>query len=538
MRRMPVQSVKLGHIVSSEFIVCVSCYLHHFGHSLHQKISLYHKRVKMLRRTPVIVILGSTATGKTKLSIELANRFNGEIISADSMQIYKGLDISTAKATQNERSKAVHHMLDVCDMKTKTFTVVDFRDLALPKIQQLLENDKKPIIVGGTNYYIETLLWKVLISSHDRQKSNSNCSETTYHSISLEKIFETFNIDKSTQQHESNPICLHNLLKKIDPTTADSLHPNNVRKIRRAIEVYIESGRPMSDILMEQKSQTGSSYLGGPMRFEHIIFLWLKSDQEKLNARIDKRIDSMIDDGVLFEIRECYKLLKMYGIDSTRGIMQAIGFKEFLPYLEQYPDERYDMEITEYIRKNGGLSGQRKFLINKQYAAALKLLEQCLNDLCLHTKQFSKRQIKWIRNRLVSTKGRFVPSVYELDSTMAETNWHNDVFSKAEHIIQSYIDNVEPNVQPAQRMEHPTNNLNMHVTHQCDVCDRCFVGDLDFNAHINSNTHRQAVNRQRKHAMTKMNKRFILTQIIEGIWNYWNRTKNRIISFFWQNKNR
>lgn len=121
----------------------------------------------MLRRTPLVVILGSTATGKTKLSIELANRFNGEIISADSMQIYKGLDISTAKATAAERSMAAHHMLDVCDIKTKSFTVVDFRDAALPKVHQLLNDDKKPIIVGGTTYYIETLLWKVLISSDE-----------------------------------------------------------------------------------------------------------------------------------------------------------------------------------------------------------------------------------------------------------------------------------------------------------------------------------------------------------------------------------
>lgn len=500
----------------------------------------------MLRRTPLVVILGSTATGKTKLSIELAKRFNGEIISADSMQIYKGLDISTAKATREERSKAVHHMLDVCDMKTKTFTVVDFRDAALPKIEQLLKDDIKPIIVGGTTYYIETLLWKVLISSNERSDSNESTTlGDTYDSMSVEEIMMKLKINNF---NHDDPTALHDILAKVDPVTAQSLHPNNVRKIRRALEVYAETGRPMSEVLAEQKLQKGSSYLGGPMRFEHVILLWIKSDQEKLNARIDRRIDSMVNEGMLFEVRDCYNLLKNDGIDPTRGIMQAIGFKEFLPYLEKYPDESFDSEITEFIREHGGLTGQKKFIIKNRISDALKLLEDCLDDLRLHTKQYSKRQLKWIRNRLVSTKGeRFVPPVYELDSTEAETKWHVDVFSKAENIIQSYIDNVVPSVKPAEKNEHRAANLNMHVTHICDVCNRRFVGDLDYNIHMNSSIHRKAVEKQRKlataarttkatptAAVAKLNKRSVLAHIFHSIWDYCDRTRIRIMSFFWK----
>lgn len=492
----------------------------------------------MLRRTPLVVILGSTATGKTKLSIELAKRFNGEIISADSMQIYKGLDISTAKATLAERSQAVHHMLDVCDIKTKRFTVVDFRDAALPKIDQLLQDDIKPIIVGGTTYYIETLLWKVLISSNERASDSSKESTIlgeTYASMSIEEIVKKLKIDDF---NPDNPLAYHDVLTKLDPMTAQSLHPNNVRKIRRALEVYAQTGRPMSEVLTEQKSQKGSSYLGGPLRFEHIILLWIKSDQEKLNARIDRRIDSMVNEGMLFEVRECYNLLKNDGIDTTRGIMQAIGFKEFLPYLEKYTDESFDLEITEFIREHGGLTGQKKFISKNRITVALKLLEDCLDDLRLHTKQYSKRQIKWIQNRLVSTKGRYVPPVYQLDSTDAETNWHTNVFCKAEHIIQSYIDNVEPNVEAAEKNEHPTANLNMHVTHFCDICNRRIVGDFDFNIHLRSATHWKAIQRQRKlaAASTKRfkSKRFIFTQIIHNIWDYCNQTRQRIVSFFWK----
>lgn len=505
----------------------------------------------MLRRTPLVVILGSTATGKTKLSIELAKRFNGEIISADSMQIYNRLDISTAKATAAERSQAVHHMLDVCDVKTKTFTVVDYRDAALPIVNRLLDDDKKPIIVGGTTYYIETLLWKVLVSSNDRENSpplretgSSDDNETTttttkdYIGMSIEEIFNTLKPD-NLNGDEPMEMKLHKLLSKVDPVTAQSLHPNNIRKIRRALEIYIQTGKPMSTVLAEQKAQKGSSYLGGPLRFEHVILLWIKCDREKLDARIDRRIDSMINDGMLFEIRECYNLLKNDGIDSTRGIMQAIGFKEFLPYLEKYTDESFDTEITEFIREHGGLTGQKRFIIKNRTSDALKLLEDCLDDLRLYTKQYSKKQIKWIRNRLVSTKGRIVPPVYELDSTNAETNWHNDVYSKAENVIQSYIDNVPTNVKPAERTEHPTTNLNMHVTHFCDVCNRRFVGDLDFNIHMNSHVHRKALEKQRKtqkFTAATIQKRSIFEHISHSIWDYFSRTRSRIVSFIWRRK--
>lgn len=484
----------------------------------------------MLRRTPIVVILGSTATGKTKLSIELAKRFNGEIISADSMQIYKGLDISTAKATAHERSQAVHHMLDVCDMKTKTFTVVDFRDLALPTVNRLLQDDEKsPIIVGGTTYYIESLLWEVLISSNERAEPNAEM-DSKYSSLSFEQILHRFKVDESQRD---SPTILHDLLSKVDPSMAQSLHSNNVRKIRRALEVYIESGRPMSELLAEQKAQEGSSYLGGPSRFEHVILLWIKCDTKTLHARIDKRIDSMISDGMLFEIRQCYNLLKNDGIDATRGVMQAIGFKEFLPYLEEYTDESYDTEITEFIRKHGGLSGQKKFIVKNRISDALKLLEDCLDELRLHTKQYSRKQIKWIRNRMVSTKGRTVPPVYVLDSTNAQTNWHTDVYSKAENVIQSYIDNVDTYVSAAEKTEHPTANLNMHITHFCNACNRRFVGDLDYNVHLLSNIHRKALERQHKLARrNKTNnqvvKRSILLQIFSSIWDYCNRTRIRI----------
>lgn len=483
------------------------------------------KRDKMLRRTPIIVILGSTATGKTKLSIELAKRFGSEIISADSMQIYKGLDISTAKATQEERSQAIHHLLDICDVKTKTFSVVDFRNKALPVIDNLLHASKLPIIVGGTTYYIESLLWKILIGSNEASNTLS-CNETVKE---IKRVLSEF------ESNPLDPIVYHDLLAKVDPESAQRLHPNNERRVRRALQVFVDAGKSMSEVLTEQRSTEGGSYLGGPSRYEHVICFWMKTEQEKLNERIDRRIDSMIADGMLYEIRKCYNDLVEDGIDPTRGMMQAIGFKEFLPYLEQYTDESFDAEITEFIIARGGLTGQNKFIVKNRISDALTLLEQCLDDLRLHTKQYSRKQIKWIRNRLISNKGRPVPPVYELDTTNAETNWHDDVYVRAVDVIESYIDGRESIIKPAEKSEHPTSQMNMHVTHFCEICQRRFVGDLDYNVHMKSQRHKKATQKRNKTKNKAIANQTLGGRILNVIRNAFRNLRSKVISFFWRN---
>lgn len=224
----------------------------------------------MLRNVPLIVILGSTGTGKTKLAIELAQKFGSEIISADSMQVYKGLDIVTAKANKVEQSMAKHHLLDIVDAGRK-FNVVDFRDAALPIIDKLLETNKIPILVGGTNYYIESILWKVLVNppidgrkrkleSIDTDDVNivdvtkneaSDCGEIPSNQWYLNDKFEG---------HTS--VELHKLLQSVDPDSAQRLHPNDIRKIKRALEVYYSCGKTMTDIFNEQKNIPGGNDYG------------------------------------------------------------------------------------------------------------------------------------------------------------------------------------------------------------------------------------------------------------------------------------
>lgn len=455
----------------------------------------------MSRKLPLIVILGSTATGKTKLSIELAKRFHGEIISADSMQIYKGLDISTAKATKEEQLEAVHHLLDIRNAcsRQEPFHVVQFRDAALPIIDRLFLEEKLPIIVGGTNYYIESLLWKVLVepSATDKEPQRKTIEKTesveNVDTKVLNSESQTMSAEDRLQRMTPNDLegkdrqYLHELLAEVDPLSAQRLHPNDERKVRRALEVFMKLGKRISDVHANQRAQEGSSNLGGPLRFEHIIMFWIQTDQAVLEARIDSRIDGMIAQGLLQEVRQFYNdiltTLENEPLDCTKGIMQAIGLKEFIPYLEKYP-ETLDAEITEFIKSGESCEW------TSGVPDGLKILKQCLEMLRLHTKQYSRKQIKWIENRFISTRGRLAPPVYVLNSTEASTRWSEDVFLPAEDVVECYIHNKTPKLQPAERKLNARASLNENVTHFCAECDRRFIGDSQWAVHLKSKKHK------------------------------------------------
>lgn len=500
----------------------------------------------MLRRTPIVVILGSTATGKTKLSIELAKRFNGEIISADSMQIYRGLDISTAKATQSEQAQVPHHMLDVCGVTTKSFTIVDFRDATLPIIERLQKAGRMPVIVGGTTYYIESLLWQVLVapprtihrSESDDAQSTAEVTTSYDEYLSIEQILAKLSPNELKQKDASY---LHGLLAKVDPKRAQKIHPNDSRKVRRSLEVYMNTGKSMSEHLSTQKLASGSSALGGPLRYDNVILFWLKSDQAKLDARIDARIDGMITQGLLHEVRKCFNDLRddlrasnqdPDTLDLTVGIAQAIGFKEFMPYLQKYRDERLDAEITEFIKSHGEVSGSNSNIGAAEKPEGLKLLESGLDELRLRTKRFSKKQVKWIQNRLVNQSGRLVPPLYALDATNAETDWDIDVYSKAEHVIQSYIEGIEPtNVQPVKRAEE-TIVHRTDVSHFCESCNRHFVGDFQWNEHLKSRRHWKGLQKRRKAELNASKRalaqRSVFQKVIDALASYFDAIRNRL----------
>lgn len=248
----------------------------------------------------ILVLAGPTAVGKTALSIELAKKLNGEIISTDSMQIYKYMDIGSAKITTEEMDGIKHHMIDVTT-PDKPFSVVDFKNMAQPIIDDLLSKDKLPILTGGTGLYINALT------------CNMNFTDATND--------EAYRLELEELAKEHGDIYIHNMLKDIDPVSYESIHPNNRKRVIRALEVYKVTNKPFSSF------NAGENFYKSKYDVHYYV---LNMDREKLYQRINKRVDIMFEKGLL---NECIKL-KENGYNSLMQAMQGIGYKEVLMYLE------------------------------------------------------------------------------------------------------------------------------------------------------------------------------------------------------------
>lgn len=252
-----------------------------------------------INKKPLIILTGPTAVGKTALSIKLAKAVNGEMISADSMQVYRLMDIGTAKIKKEEMDGIVHHLIDVLE-PTEDFNVVTFKNLAKKAMDAIYAKNKIPIIVGGTGFYIQALLYD--ISFEETEVSAYRAELTAYY-----------------EKHGAH--ALHERLKNIDPVSYDTIHENNVKRVIRALEFYYETGYPISKHNEEQRENES------PYNFKYFV---LNDDREKLYKRIEKRIDQMVAEGLVEEV----KMLLDYGCTKDMVSMQGLGYKEIVPYLE------------------------------------------------------------------------------------------------------------------------------------------------------------------------------------------------------------
>lgn len=404
--------------------------------------------------SPIIFILGSTATGKSKLGIELAKRLNGEIISADSMQVYKGLEIITNKVSEEERAEVTHHLLDVITPPAE-YSVSEFRCAALDIIQQLFCAHKLPVVVGGTNYYIEALLWNFLMddtSSPDMLQTRKELGSN-----------KRAKLDGDTFEQ----------LNSVDPERAAELHPNDTRKIARSLQVFRTTGKKHSELLKEQRQQPGASPLGGPLRFSKALIFWLTCDQSELDKRISERVDSMLSKGLDEEVTKFYenykKTKERLGTDSAlyqEGLFQAIGFKEFHDYFTCDDKEKKEAHLGE------GLSALKRVTI-----------------------KYSKKQRTWIQNRFLSRHGETTPDIYKLDATNLDT-WMTDVLQKAVDVTRAFIANSEI---PAAPVERRSVNLNAKTKFICETCDgRTIMGEASWKEHVSSKRHKYFMKKQLK----------------------------------------
>lgn len=281
-----------------------------------------------MKKKPLVVLTGPTAVGKTKASIGLAKVIGGEIISADSMQVYEYMNIGSAKIRPEEMQGVPHYLID--DLKPwDEFHVVRFQQMAKKAMEQIYANGHIPIVVGGTGFYIQALLYDIDFTG--------TAQDDTYRA-ELENLVK-----------EKGAVYLHNMLRKVDPKSAEDIHANNVKRVIRALEYYCQTGQKMSEHNEEERRKESP--------YEFVYFV-LNAPREQLYARIDRRVDQMIEEGLVDEVKH----LKELGCTKEMVSMQGLGYKEILAYL----DGEYDLSTAVYTIKRD-------------------------------TRHFAKRQLTWFR---------------------------------------------------------------------------------------------------------------------------------------------
>lgn len=279
-------------------------------------------------KKPLIILTGPTAVGKTKLSIRLAKAIGGEIISADSMQVYKGMDIGSAKIKQDEMEGVPHYLVDVLH-PNEEFHVVRFQQMAKEALEKIYANGHIPIVVGGTGFYIQALLYDIDFTENEEDQG-------------YRKELELLAKEKGAEY-------LHNMLRNVDEKAAEDIHANNVKRVIRALEFNKQTGQKISEHNEKERAKES------PYDFCYFV---LNDDRAKLYERIDRRIDEMLEEGLVEEVRA----LKEQGFTRNMVSMQGLGYKEILDYL------------------NGECT-----------------LEEAVYILKRDTRHFAKRQITWFK---------------------------------------------------------------------------------------------------------------------------------------------
>ena len=254
---------------------------------------------------PLIILAGPTAVGKTSLSIRLAKETGGEIISADSMQVYRHMDIGSAKITKEEMEGVPHYLVDVLEPEEE-FNVVRFQQMAKEAAERIWEKGKIPLVVGGTGFYIQALLYDIDFTENDGDESYRRQLE-----------------QKASDEEGASE--LYEMLKTVDPKAAQEIHPRNIKRIIRALEFYHQTGKKISEHNETQRQRES------PYNYTYFV---LTDERSRLYERIDRRVDLMMEQGLLDEVR----YLKERGVRKDSTAMQGLGYKELYAYLEgEYP---------------------------------------------------------------------------------------------------------------------------------------------------------------------------------------------------------
>lgn len=417
-----------------------------------------------------------------QLAVEIAKRHNGEIINGDAMQLYAGLPIITNKITPREQEGIPHHLLGCIGLHEQTWVVGTFVRNALRVIREIRARGKLPILVGGTHYYTQSLLFQDRLAESDGEGEGQN-----------EEEFVDNMADKWPILNEPSEVLLEEL-KKVDPVMAERWHPNDRRKIQRSLEIYLKSGKKASDIYAEQRARKkGNEEVGHEqvtdLRFSTLLF-WVHTEAESLKSRLDTRVEKMVEQGLLDEVNALNTFARDQAkqgepADESRGIWVSIGYKEF---------KDYSMALREEATNDRKLA---------------KLKAEAIEKTQVATRRYAKSQVKWIRIKLVNALAGAGASknLYLLDSSDA-AQFDDKVVNPALELTGQFLqaqDMPPPaSVSPvAAELLVPKREDFSTVPEQwskqfCEACNVTCVTPEQWQQHTRSKAHKKLVAKQKR----------------------------------------
>ncbi|XP_055835792.1 tRNA dimethylallyltransferase 2 [Solanum dulcamara] len=436
----------------------------------------------------VVVIMGATGSGKSKLAIDLASYFPIEIINADSMQVYQGLDVLTNKVTPQEQKGVPHHLLGTINPCVE-FTAKDFRDSAISIINEVWSRKRLPVIVGGTNYYIQALVSPFLLDD-SVEDAEANC---------LSDSQEDEQSDLAVELMREDYDCAYNRLKDIDPVAANRIHPNNGRKINQYLSLYARFGVIPSKLLQERTVENWGQVDNSRHDF---CFLCVNASLLTLDPFVDRRVDHMVDAGLLNEVLDIYNM----NADYTKGLRQAIGVREFEPFLRRYIlehqkpcGESHDQTLNDQILKQN-----IQHIVDSPDDNEWKaLLTEAIQQVKLNTRRLVRRQ----RRRLNRLQMLYGWNIHYVDATKsiisgADDIWTVEVVKPSVGIIKSFLTG-ESSTENGSNASEETKMIqkDLWTQHVCEACgNKVLRGAHEWKQHRQGRGHRKRISRLNKSA--------------------------------------
>ncbi|ESQ51236.1 hypothetical protein EUTSA_v10016598mg [Eutrema salsugineum] len=435
---------------------------------------------KKKKKAKVVVIMGPTGSGKSKLAVDLASQFPVEIINADAMQIYSGLDVLTNKVTINEQKGVPHHLLGTVSPDME-FTAKDFRDFTIPLIEEILSRNHIPVLVGGTNYYIQAVVSKFLLD--DSAEDIEECCSNVVASVANEAL-DVVSISGRNDFSDG-----YELLKELDPVAANRIHPNNHRKINQYLSLHASKGVLPSKLYQGKTAENWGCI--DASRFDY-CFLCMDAETSVLDRYVGERVDSMVDAGLLDEVYDIYKP----GADYTRGIRQSIGVREFEDFLSMYLSNRGAGQLTSSSEDDKVMKENLRKILDFPEDDKLRImLDEAIDRVKLNTRRLLRRQKRRI-NRLQMIFGW---NIHHIDATecllsKSEESWDAQVVKPASEILRCFL-------KTETELGHDSKSIERDLWSQyvCEACgNKVLRGRHEWEQHRQGRAHRKRTTRLKK----------------------------------------